>query len=100
MSYVYLTPSDKQYIADNHKLSNVKIAEWIGCSPAAVANQRKKLGLPPSKIRWDDADVNKLVKLLHDGLSIKEIAAAFGTTRDNIYVRIRILKRKYNGNNY
>lgn len=88
-----LKKSAIKYIIANSKRTNKAIAKELGCSPSSVAYHRKRLGLPPVKIKWDDSSVVKLVGLLHMGRSVKEIAAAFGTTAANIYVRMQKIKK-------
>lgn len=88
-----LKKSAIKYIIANSRRTNKAIAKELGCSPSSVAYHRKRLGLPPVKIKWDDSSIAKLVGLLHMGRSVKEIAAAFGTTTANIYVRMQKIKK-------
>ena len=92
--YTYIGLADKDYIRENCHRSNAFIARHIGCSVSTVAYQRSKLGLPTSQIRWGDTNVKRLADLLKKGCTIEQIADKFGTTADNIYSRIRIIRKQ------
>lgn len=45
-TYIHLTDDDKEYIRQLPYASDKELAEWIGCSQAAICYHRKRMGHP------------------------------------------------------
>lgn len=94
-SIVRLTDDEINFIREHaSEWSCVKIAAWIGCVPSTVTYHIHKLGLAKSTITWTEERIRTLILYSNNGFCVPQIAIFMGTNANNLWNRIKLLKKK------
>ena len=92
---VRLTEDEIEFIKAHASVwSCTKIADWIGCNPSTVTYHIHKLGLEKYTITWTEERIRTLILYSNNGFGVPQIAILMGTNPNNIWNRIKVLKRK------
>lgn len=92
---VRLTDDEIDFIKKHTpELPCTKIAAWIGCSPSTVMYHIHQLGLERNTIAWTEERIRTLIFYSNNGFDVPQIAILMGTNSNNIWNRIKYLKRK------
>ena len=76
-------------------ISRQAMSEQLGRTPNAIKMKLQSLGLyvpKPGAKPWTPADEDTLVRLYREGISLAEIASAFGRTENAILRRLILLR--------
>ena len=83
----------KQMAADG--VTRDEMSQQLGRTPNAVKMKLQSLGLyvpKPAARPWTSADEESLVRLYREGISLAELASAFGRTENAILRRLILLR--------
>jgi hypothetical protein len=83
----------RQMAADG--VTRDEMSQQLGRTPNAVKMKLQSLGLyvpKPAARPWTPADEDSLVRLYHEGISLAELASAFGRTENAILRRLILLR--------